>query len=69
MKPGRTVHFDIDIMPRVLVQELNGATSGIVAQVRGERVGVRVDGRADLFWCNASVLYTDEQMTLIGEEI
>ena len=64
-KPGDLVTFDVDVMPRVLVQELGGATSGVVVQVlRGERVAVRIAERADLFWCNASVLYRDEQQSL-----
>ena len=65
IKPGSTVYFDIDVMPRVLVQELGGATFGIVAQVsRGGRVAVRVAGRADPFWCNATVLRQDEQQMM-----
>lgn len=64
-KPGDLVTFDVDVMPRVLVRELGGAMSGIVEQVlRGERVAVRIAGRDALFWCNADVLYRDEQQSL-----
>lgn len=64
---GDLMTFDIDVMPRVLVQELGGATSGVVAEVvRGERVAVRIAGRADMFWCNADVLLRDEQQSLFN---
>lgn len=62
IRPGQTVYFDRSVMPAELRAEIGAAVSGVVYEVRKERVRVMVGDT--LLWLNSSVLLVEIQATL-----